>query len=265
MPDGFLSPGWKGPMLASLIMALSACQDGTQPEAVRVELHPFGPATWEAQIGTVVPDSPAVLVMYPDSVPAQGLELAWAVTVGGGQVQPVTSTTSADGVARVRWTLGDAVGEQRLEAYAIGAAETDTVVFEALATPPPPDDWSAVIDVDLTAAPTEIESGGDSLTLRLAFTNSWEGTLRLKTSDSCLGVPVVYDADGQTAASLTTGCLYWVVTHSIPPGEVLEWEHTWGGVQLAPGEYTVRAHLHVTEVNDDPVELVDPEAALTAR
>lgn len=77
---------------------------------------------------------------HGDGVP--GVEVAFAVTSGGGSVSPATVTTDAQGLARVEWTLGPVVGDQAIEAtiavasasVAIGAS-INNVVFTSLALP----------------------------------------------------------------------------------------------------------------------------------
>ncbi len=52
---------------------------------------------------------------------APGVAVAWAVTTGGGRIQPSSTTTDAQGEAMAWWTLGPATGIQFVTATAQGA------------------------------------------------------------------------------------------------------------------------------------------------
>ena len=73
--------------------------------------------------GFDVVDSVAVRVTDRFQHPLPGVNVAFAVTAGGGTVSHVTKTTGADGVARTAWKLGQA-GAQTLRASA-GAFNVD--------------------------------------------------------------------------------------------------------------------------------------------
>jgi hypothetical protein len=94
------------------------------------------PATVTGTAGTALADSVAVQVRDAHGNPVAGHTVAWTVTLGGGSASPATSTTNAEGVAKTRWTLGPAAGEQRLQAAA-STSMTTTFVANAQAEAPP--------------------------------------------------------------------------------------------------------------------------------
>jgi hypothetical protein len=67
--------------------------------------------------GTPLADSVGVMAINAIGSRVSGVVVDWSVLSGGGSVSPATSVTGADGIARARWTLGPAVGEQRLRAF----------------------------------------------------------------------------------------------------------------------------------------------------
>ena len=67
----------------------------------------------DAQIigaGTQAVDPLTVLVADKYSNPVPGATVTWAVTAGGGAVNPSTNTTDAAGMAKTQWTAGTSVG-----------------------------------------------------------------------------------------------------------------------------------------------------------
>jgi hypothetical protein len=97
----------------------------------------------EAVTGAQVEDSLVVRVVDTAGLGVVGQEVAWTVSLGGGQVQPPTSTTDADGLAWTRWTLGPNVGANAVRATVAGGG---FVTFSAIGTEPP-----------VTADPVRIE------------------------------------------------------------------------------------------------------------
>lgn len=249
-----------------LALVLTGCTDVVEPAPGPLTLVIGDSAAprlvWLRPVGTAIPDSITVAVTDTADAPVPGIELEWTAT-GGGMVQPLTSITDSAGTARARWTLGDQVGEQWL---VVTAPTGDSASANAIATPPPPDDWSAVLDVVLTVAPAELDAAPpDTLTATLAITNQWTGAMRLKTRDTCLAITTIYDAEGTAVEIFSWGCWmmqrYWFVE----PGETIRTTWTIDDLALEPGEYTVRADPHLNEINGDPFELADPEATLTVR
>ena len=88
----------------------------------------------EAVTGAQVEDSLVVRVVDTAGVGVSGQEVAWTVSLGGGEVQPPTSTTDANGLAWTRWTLGPDVGANAVRAAVAGGG---FVTFSAIGTEPP--------------------------------------------------------------------------------------------------------------------------------
>jgi alpha-tubulin suppressor-like RCC1 family protein len=71
-----------------------------------------------ARIQSPLPDSLVVKALTPDSLPLPNLAVTFSAT--SGTVSPVTVTTNAQGLAKVRWTMGNAAGTVTLTASATG-------------------------------------------------------------------------------------------------------------------------------------------------
>jgi hypothetical protein len=67
-----------------------------------------------APINTALPAPIKVLVRGASGVLATGVTVQFQVTGGGGQVNPASQATLADGTAQANWTLGSTVGQQAL-------------------------------------------------------------------------------------------------------------------------------------------------------
>jgi CARDB/Bacterial pre-peptidase C-terminal domain/Leishmanolysin/Bacterial Ig-like domain (group 2) len=88
----------------------------------------------DAQVGPIeraLPDSLVVTVVdeFGNGVPGQ--TVTFAVTGGGGQVDPATVVTDAGGVARTIWTMGSVVGAAQASASVAGIS---SVIFTATAS-----------------------------------------------------------------------------------------------------------------------------------
>ncbi|HYR11949.1 MAG TPA: Ig-like domain-containing protein [Longimicrobium sp.] len=81
--------------------------------------------------GTPVADSAAALVRDPYGNPVPGVTVNWAVTSGGGSVSPASSVTSAQGIARARWTLGGSVATPQTLRASAGASMNATFTATA--------------------------------------------------------------------------------------------------------------------------------------
>ena len=73
---------------------------------------------------------------------APGAQVVWAVSAGGGTVDPAVSTTDAAGLARTTWILGSARGEQKLVARIQGFVSVHVPEAEFWATAIPPDGFT---------------------------------------------------------------------------------------------------------------------------
>jgi len=110
----------------------SAAFTATAAAGAPAQAAPYGPSIFSGDtlvagvVGSVVEDSFAVIVRDAAGNPAPGVQVAWAVTSGGGGITSPT-TTDASGVARTQWVLGNAGTAQTAQATVGGA----TVRFTA--------------------------------------------------------------------------------------------------------------------------------------
>jgi hypothetical protein len=92
----------------------------------------------EGPAGQVASESLVVRLVDTSGVGVGGQEVAWVVLVGGGEADPATSTTDADGFAWTRWMLGPEPGANAIRAM---VPEAGFVTFSAVGTaasPEPP-------------------------------------------------------------------------------------------------------------------------------
>jgi hypothetical protein len=86
-----------------------------------------------APAGTAVPAPPSVRLADQGGQPVAGVQVTFAVTVGGGTLTGATATTNAAGVATVgSWKLGPAAGPNQVTATVAGLTP---VIFLATGTP----------------------------------------------------------------------------------------------------------------------------------
>lgn len=120
-------------LLAALFLSLaSSCTEGESTPTETDDPTGLTIVDGNAQIGTSGEelDEPLVVrVTTDEGAPVEGTAVAWAVTTGGGAIEPEPVMTDADGRAQARWTLGGAVGEQTVTASAGGRS----AVFRATA------------------------------------------------------------------------------------------------------------------------------------
>ncbi|HYC50739.1 MAG TPA: hypothetical protein VEB19_06510 [Gemmatimonadaceae bacterium] len=85
--------------------------------------------------GSVLPQPIVVEVRASDNLPSAGISVTFAVTAGGGSVNPTTAVTGTDGRASTVLTLGTAAGTNSVEVSASGLTP---VTVSATATTPQP-------------------------------------------------------------------------------------------------------------------------------
>ena len=100
------------------------------PDTVRA----VSPVGQPGRMGQATPEDPTVLVVDRFGNPVGGAEVTWDVTTGRGSVSSTQTATGTDGRATVTWTLGLAVGVQKLMARVEGVhgspvTFTATVLF----------------------------------------------------------------------------------------------------------------------------------------
>ena len=122
------------------VLALAGCDGGKTV----LDERPTSPGRYmsivdggdqSAAVGSVLPVDLEVRVVDGEQHGVGGLEIAWTVIQGGGSVVPTRSVTDASGYAATSWTLGGALGRQRVTAVSWGLK---TAWFEASARAGPP-------------------------------------------------------------------------------------------------------------------------------
>ena len=78
-----------------------------------------------------VQDPPRVRVVDRFGNPVPGIPVVWQVIAGRGQVSGAITTSDAEGVATVGWTLGDGIGFHKLTATVEQSSTGSPVVFLA--------------------------------------------------------------------------------------------------------------------------------------
>jgi len=101
-----------------------------EPDTVRA----VSPVSQPGRIGQPTPEDPTVIVVDRFGNPVGGAAVDWEVTTGRGSVSGPQTETGPDGKATVMWTLGPAIGVQKLRARVEGAhgspvTFTATVLF----------------------------------------------------------------------------------------------------------------------------------------
>src|SRR5262245_49700156 len=183
---------------------------GTASAATQVALQAGDGQT--ATVGTAASIAPSVIVRDQFNNPVAGVAVTFAVTTGGGVVDPATPvTTDADGIASATsWTLGSTVGSNTLAASASGLAGSP-VSFSATGTA------AAATQVALQAGDGQSATVGTAVApspaviVRDQFNNPVAGvevTFAVTTGGGTVDptTPVITDASGiATATSWTLG------------------------------------------------------------
>lgn len=134
-------PLWYSPPLpvatAGLLLVLCAACGGNSTGPA--ELGSLELVSGNGQVGVAGRALPAPLVVEAKDGgghPLAGVTLQFAVSQGGGQVDPATGTTDANGRVAVAYTLGSTVGTaQQVTVSASGSALTATFSATATSTP----------------------------------------------------------------------------------------------------------------------------------
>ncbi|MHB1169359.1 MAG: Ig-like domain-containing protein [Longimicrobiales bacterium] len=127
--------------------------------------------------------------------PVAGVEVTWAVTSGGGSVDPATGTTDAAGVVSTRWTLGSEPGEQTVRAT---AAELEDVHVDFVA------------QSDNQAPTVAITAPADGATFTHGDDVAFEGTANDPEDGALTGDALVWtiaDQEIGTGTSFSTNAL----------------------------------------------------------
>jgi len=125
-------------------LALSACGGGgdghTQPP-VPASITIVSGNSQTGVAGSALPAELGVSVTDRSGRPVVGASVTWAVVAGSGSVTPTSSTTDSAGLGTTNWTLGVALGANRVTATVSALAP---VTFDATAIAGPPASVSIV-------------------------------------------------------------------------------------------------------------------------
>lgn len=105
-------------------------------------------------VGAALPEVLSVKVVDAGGQPVAGATVLWQVRAGGGAVNPAASTSSSSGLASVTWTLGTALGANKVVAILQGNYVLDSAVFNATATTGAANVFTVVSGNQQTAAVT---------------------------------------------------------------------------------------------------------------
>ena len=243
-------------VLFLLVFLIASCSDAAGPDPILLEV--VAGDGQEAQVGSPVAAALIVHVMGLDSVPRQGVPVEWTVLQGGGTVDPVAASSDTAGIVEAAWTLGSEPGEQLVRASAGG----ESVSFDAWAAPPPPEDWSEVIEIRPSA---RLESDGETLTGSIWLFNHWGGTLRLTTNACFFGwhYPALYTMNRELVKQANNACTFMQSTTSVPPGDSIYRQGDLNVAIVPAGEYILRIGFGVGEINGEEATLPDVETTVT--
>lgn len=130
-----------GLVIAALGLAASCDDDGGPPPPPPPPPTPTAIAAVSgdgqtAMVGTPLPEPFVVEVTDDDGDPAAGVDVAWAVTGGGGSLSTAASQTNSSGRTSAILTLGSSPGANTATASSAGLTGSP-VTFGATATQPP--------------------------------------------------------------------------------------------------------------------------------
>ena len=214
-------------------VALAACgehaSEPATPTSIRV-------VTGEAQTGVVgraLAVAPAIEVSDARGNPIDGVAITVAVVAGGGTIAGAPTKTSAGPTSLGTWTLGQKVGENRVEVTVPGIAP---LLIGAVATAGPAAKLTPTTPQTLTARVGDVIRPAPSAVLTDAFDNPIGGTTVTTTVTGGGAVPttsLVTDGtgrvdvgswtlstiSGQQSITLTTGALTSTFTATVLPSD----------------------------------------------
>jgi hypothetical protein len=121
-------------LLACLVLLAPACGPAsTGGDGPARRLQAVSAARQTGLVQALVTSQPAVRVTDASGHPKQGITVDFAVTAGGGEVDPASGVSGADGIVTTAWRLG-AAGAQELVATSPQLADA-RAVFTAQAYP----------------------------------------------------------------------------------------------------------------------------------
>lgn len=120
-------------VLAGLL--LSACSGDSVDPAIPTALAKLGGDGQNAEAGAALPLPLQVMVTNVNEDPVEGVVVSWFLESGSGSLSASTSTTNAQGLAQVNWTLGGSIGAQEVRVLS-GSLDGSPAIFRATATDP---------------------------------------------------------------------------------------------------------------------------------
>ena len=172
------------------------------------------------QTGITLPLPLVVEVRDVNGDPVEGVTITFAVTAGGGSVNPETAQTDASGRAWTRLTPGDTAGTNTVRASVAGIAQGVIFRLEATLAPPPP-------MLRIISGNNQIGSPGQTLEplvveLRDRNVQPISGFIIIFThSDGSLSTVLdVTDSNGRAETILTLGSETGTTTVTVVAGRV---------------------------------------------
>jgi len=181
-------------VVAILCTFLAACGNGNQIEPPQPTRHAasltiLAGNNQSATVGTLLTAPLQVKVNDEVGQPFSGATVTWSVTAGGGSVQFASSTSQADGTARVQWTLGTQAGLNSITAAVTGVSPA---AFSATALAGP----FASINIFVPGPPTET---GDMTQLNASGSDAFGNPVPLP--------PITWASADPAVATITPGGL----------------------------------------------------------
>jgi alpha-tubulin suppressor-like RCC1 family protein len=128
-----------GVALAAIVMA-AGCRDEATTGPSKIPSRDYASnlvlLAGDVQTGPValpLPTTLTVKVVDAGGRSVQGASVVWTVIGGGGEVNPPTGVSDANGIVTTSWTLGTALGENKVRAYLSNGYLLDSVTFTATA------------------------------------------------------------------------------------------------------------------------------------
>src|SRR5688572_14226170 len=139
-----------------LAWTLLGCSDATPPGGGTLNLEIAGGDEQIGEVAQPLPDPLVVRVRDQAGRPVPGLVVNFVVVKGGGSVFAGSASTTAEGVAQERWTLGQSTRDsQQVEVRAVDGVTGEPQVYATFTATPragPPYNASMLVDPPVSAA-----------------------------------------------------------------------------------------------------------------
>ncbi len=246
-------------LLAAAAAGSWACSDSgdngppppPEPRATTITLVSGGGQT--ATVDQTLPSAVVVRVDDQNGDPMAGQSISFAVTAGGGSIDPASATTDNGGQASTSWTLGTVAGAQQIRATVTGVTGLEALV-NATANPDVAHAAEIVHGNDQIGIISELLF--DSLVVQVSdqFGNGVAGHSVTFTATAGSGsvspTDATTDADGKAFTRWTLGSTIGNQAVDVDAG----------GLQNEPLSFTAEGtNLTITSITPDP--LVELQAA----